>query len=226
MTGIQELLQVGDWEVDPAADEIRRGAECVRLQPRTMALLVYLAARPGQVVSADELLTEVWQDVIVAPGSLYQSIGLLRLALGDDTDRPSYVVNVPRKGYRLIAPVRRGSATVPDSALPTRRLAARRWQVALLGLILAAGVAYLLAPEPLRQRLLGAAPPARSIAVLPFENLSSDPEDAYLADGLTEDLLQNLGRLPGVQVIARSSGYLLDVVCAFSSHPLVIEGHG
>lgn len=208
MTGTQEPLLVGEWEVDPAADEIRRGAECVKLEPRTMALLVYLAARPGQVVSADELLTEVWQGVIVTPGSLYQSIGLLRLALGDDANRPSYVVNIPRKGYRLIAPVRRGSATGPDGALPTRRSAARRWQAALLGLILAAGVAYLLAPEPVRQRLLGAAPPARSIAVLPFENLSPDPQDAYLADGLTEDLLQNLGRLPGVEVTARSSVFV------------------
>lgn len=199
---------VGEWEVDPAADEIRRGEERVTLQPRTMALLMYLAARPGQVVSADELLTEVWEGVIVAPGSLYQSIGQLRLALGDDTDSPSYVVNIPRKGYRLIAPVRAGVAAIPDTVPPPRRSASRRWQVVLLALILSAGVVYLLVPEPLRQDLLGAAPPARSIAVLPFRNLSPDPQDVYLADGLTEDLIQNLGRLPGVEVIARSSAFV------------------
>ncbi len=208
MTGTQEPFMVGEWEVDPAADEIRRGEERVTLQPRTMALLVYLAARPDQVVSADELLTEVWQGVIVAPGSLYQSIGQLRLALGDDTDSPSYVVNIPRKGYRLIAPVRQRVGAVPDSVPLTRRPGSRRWQPVLLGLILAAGVVYLLVPEPLRQSLLGAAPPARSIAVLPFKNLSPDPQDVYLADGLTEDLIQNLGRLPGVEVIARSSAFV------------------
>ena len=208
MTGTQEPFLVGEWEVDPAADEIRRGAECVTLQPRTMALLVYLAARPGQVVSADELLSEVWRDVIVTPGSLYQSIGLLRLALGDDTDSPSYVVNIPRKGYRLIAPVQHG------------RRSGAGWRItkpSIGGTPLAAGPAGLdpdcgrrlsIGARTAAPGLLGATPLDRSIAVLPFKNLSPDPQDAYLADGLTEDLIQTLGRLPGVQVIARSSVFV------------------
>jgi TolB-like protein len=81
----------------------------------------------------------------------------------------------------------------------------RWWQTSLAALIVIVGIALFLVPESLRQRFLGQAPGDRSVAVLPFENFGADPGDAYLADGLTEDLMLSLGRLPGFQVIARSS---------------------
>ena len=84
MPHTEEPLLVGEWRVDPATDEIQRDGESRKLEPRTMALLVYLAERPGQVVSADELLDNVWKGVIVSPSSVYQSIALLRAALYGD----------------------------------------------------------------------------------------------------------------------------------------------
>lgn len=207
----EEPLLVGEWEVDPAADEIRREGESRRLEPRTMALLVYLAEHPGQVASADELLDNVWKGVIVTPSSVYQSVALLRAALGDDAENPRYIVNVPRKGYRLIANVQRGApaseaaaSTAVQAASPQRR----SWRPVLIAAIVIVGLAYLLVPESLRQRLFGATPAERSIAVLPFQNIGADPKEDYLSDGLTEDLLQSLGRLPGTNVTARSSAFV------------------
>lgn len=117
-------LWIGEWLVDPALDEIRRGAQVVKLEPRQMRLLVALAAQAGAVVLADALLDTVWKGVVVTPNSLHQTIAQLRRQLGDATVQPRYIVTVPRKGYRLIAPVRAADArpAAPDrqqQAAPT-----------------------------------------------------------------------------------------------------------
>lgn len=99
-------IWIGEWRVDPALDEMSCGEQRVKLEPRKMRLLMALAAQPGRLVLADELLDTVWKDVVVTPNSLYQSVAQLRRQLGDDPGRPRYIVTVPRKGYRLVAPVR------------------------------------------------------------------------------------------------------------------------
>lgn len=99
-------LWIGDWCVDPTLDEMRRGDELVKLEPRKTRLLAALAARAGELVLADELIDTVWKGVVVTPNSLHQSVAQLRRQLGDAADQPRYIVTVPRKGYRLIAPVR------------------------------------------------------------------------------------------------------------------------
>jgi transcriptional activator of cad operon len=99
------IFQLGDLRVDPALDEIRKDGVTVKLEPRTMRLLVCLAERAGQVVSVDELLELIWKDVVVSPDSVYRAVASLRRALGDDAKEPTYIANVTRRGYRLIAPV-------------------------------------------------------------------------------------------------------------------------
>jgi transcriptional activator of cad operon len=96
---------LGEWSVDPMLGTISRGAELVRLEPRTMRLLVTLADRAGEVVSADDLLDRVWPNVIVTPDSVYQAIAALRKLLGDDPKMPRYVATVPKQGYRMVAAV-------------------------------------------------------------------------------------------------------------------------
>lgn len=91
--------------MDPAADEIRKDGQVIKLEPKVMALLMCLAERPGNVVSVAELLDRVWKDVIVSHDSVYGAVAALRRALGDDPKNPRYVANVVRRGYRLIAPV-------------------------------------------------------------------------------------------------------------------------
>src|SRR5580700_6725375 len=100
-----EVVQIGEWLVDPALDIISRGTETHKLEPRMMRLLLCLANSNGAVVSVDRLLAEVWSGVVVGSASVYQAVSQLRKLLGDLDPDPTYIATVPRKGYRLIARV-------------------------------------------------------------------------------------------------------------------------
>lgn len=114
-------LTVGRWRVDPAADTLALDGRVVKLEPRTMRLLVALAERPGEVCIGQELLARVWPRVVVTDQSLYQAIGELRSALKADTVSGEFIATVPRKGYRLVAPVQRLPAAIaaPADVTPT-----------------------------------------------------------------------------------------------------------
>jgi transcriptional activator of cad operon len=99
------VLRIGEWRVDPDLDELSREGQTIRLEPRPMRLLLHLAAHAGRVVDVQELLDEVWPNVVVTQGSLYQAVAQLRRILGDDSEHPKYIENLPRRGYRLMAPV-------------------------------------------------------------------------------------------------------------------------
>jgi transcriptional activator of cad operon len=98
-------LRIGDWCVNPASGQISKHGESARVEVRTMRLLLCLAEHTGEVVSIDELLNQVWTDVIVAPDSVYQAVTSLRRLLGDDPKQPTYIATVPRLGYRMVASV-------------------------------------------------------------------------------------------------------------------------
>lgn len=117
------VLRIGRWRVDPALDEISSEGRTVRLEPLAMRLLLCLARHAGRPVELQQLLDEVWTGVIVAPGSVYQAIAQLRHTLGDDTEHPIYIDTVPRKGYRIIAPV---SPWTSDSTAPPEQAAPER----------------------------------------------------------------------------------------------------
>jgi transcriptional activator of cad operon len=116
------VLKIGSWRVDPTSGSISQDDTSVRLDGRTMKLLVHLADRAGAVVSVDELLDRVWDGVIVTQDSVYQAVASLRRILGDDARQPTYIATVPRLGYRMVAPVRPWvpeiDAQVPDVARP------------------------------------------------------------------------------------------------------------
>src|SRR5271156_3442139 len=164
-----DLVKIGEWLVDPTLDTISRGAETHKLEPRTMRLLLCLAESAGAVVSLDRLLTEVWSGVVVGSASVYQAVSQLRKLLGDSDPNPTYIATVPRKGYRLIAPVRRieqgASTPTPEtlSAVPPRR---RGLRLALAG---AALVVLVLAGAWIFRTLPSGRPASSiaSIAVLP-----------------------------------------------------------
>src|SRR5476649_187267 len=98
-------LRIGDWCVDPTAGHVSRGDEVVRVEARTMRLLLDLARHAGEVVSIDDLLDRVWSGVTVTPDSVYQAVASLRRLLGDDPRKPAYIATVPRLGYRMVATV-------------------------------------------------------------------------------------------------------------------------
>src|SRR5215471_5543354 len=111
-------FRIKEWRVDPALDEISRAGTTIKLEPRTMRVLVCLAERAGEVVSVDQLLETVWKDLVVTQHSVYQAIAVLRRALGDNPKNPTYIASVLRRGYRLIAPIAPDANTQGRLALP------------------------------------------------------------------------------------------------------------
>ena len=136
------VLRIGNWRVDPELDELSREGQTIRLEPRTMQLLLYLAAHAGRVVDVKQLLDEVWSNVVVTQGSVYQAVAQLRRILGDNSEHPSYIENLPRRGYRLIARVEPWDATKVGAeevpALPLLPTGRSRRNALLGGVTLAA----------------------------------------------------------------------------------------
>jgi len=201
-----KTLRIGDWFVNPLSGEIARGEERVRLEARTMRLLLRLAATPGEVVSIDALLDQVWSGVVVTPDSVYQAVAALRRLLGDDAKQPAYIVTVPRLGYRLVAPVE-SLADVPAAPRPAR--ASSRTHVLLaLGILLVVGslTYYLVAERNAASHAAAAASP-KAIAVLPFLDLTDSMNEEPFADGMTEELIHRLSKVKGLRVPAPTASF-------------------
>ncbi len=128
-------FHVGDWRVEPALNQIGRGGRAIRLEPRVMQTLLCLARCPGEVVTREALLAEVWPDAVVVEKSVTTAVGDLRRALGDDPQSPRYIETIRKGGYRLIAPV---TGAAPRSSRPAHRLWAFVWiasGIAVLGAV-------------------------------------------------------------------------------------------
>jgi TolB-like protein/DNA-binding winged helix-turn-helix (wHTH) protein/Tfp pilus assembly protein PilF len=208
------VLQVGDWTVEPALDAISRNGETQKLEPRTMRLLMCLVESAGSVVSIERLLSEVWTGVIVGSASVYQAVSQLRKILGDTDPDPTYIATVPRKGYRLIAAVRRIAAPpqtadsgAPGSSTPGGIAASQSRRLRLIALCAAA----LLALSSLAWFLLRKPPPTEvtvsSIVVLPFVDMTAEKNDQPFCDGLTEEISNWLSQIPKLRVVARTSAF-------------------
>jgi transcriptional activator of cad operon len=203
-------LQIGAWRVDPTAGEITKDGETVRLDVRAMRLLVCLAERGPDVVSIDELLKQVWPDVLVTADSVYQAVGSLRRVLGDDPKQPKYIATVPRLGYRMVAAVTPWIER-PGQADARAEVPARRRVVWVVGTVLAFAVCaalILLVNGASANRLAGRnAPSERSIGVLPFLDLTEKMKEEEFADGLTEELINRLSRTAGFRVPPPTSSF-------------------
>lgn len=171
-------LRVGRWIVDPATDSLALDGRVAKLEPRTMRLLQALAARPGQVIGGEELLDAVWPGVVVTGQSLYQAIGDLRSVLKADAATNTFIANVPRKGYRLVAPV---SRLAPEELAQGSLSAGPR------------------APANGRDATV------QSVAVLPFRDLGLSSELAFLRETLLAGLIQELSRQPNLTLVARGT---------------------
>lgn len=206
-------IRIGAWTAHPDLNLLERDGRSIRVEPRAMDVLVLLARHGGAVVSIDELMASVWKGVVVGEGSVYLAIRQLRQAFGDADDGKRYIETITKRGYRLTVPVEhRGPAPSPvPTAVPvpvpdSRKRRSRGMAAAWLGTVLV-GIS-LFAVFAVNFRGGGArASVAPSVAVLPFENLSSDPEQAYFADGITAELLSTLSRVRGLRVTGRASSF-------------------
>jgi TolB-like protein/DNA-binding winged helix-turn-helix (wHTH) protein/cytochrome c-type biogenesis protein CcmH/NrfG len=208
------VVQIGEWTVHPALDSISRGAETQKLEPRMMRLLMCLADSAGEVVSVDRLLNEVWAGVVVGSASVYKAVSQLRKLLGDADLKPTYIATIPRKGYRLIATVQRGTLpaeTFRAPVMPGRPATLRRvWFVAGALVILTLVATYFLIDmgklsknEVTVSRITS----DKSIAVLPFVDMSEKHDEEYFADGMSEELINTLAKVPELHVPARTSSF-------------------
>jgi DNA-binding winged helix-turn-helix (wHTH) protein len=120
-----ERFRVGDWLVEPSLNRLSRADRVVRLDLKAMELLVYLAEHAGEVLSKQRLVDSVWKVEAIADGTLTHAIAQLRKSLGDHARSPTYIETIPKRGYRLIAPVR-----MTDVAVPVHRITASRFKLA------------------------------------------------------------------------------------------------
>ncbi len=197
-------IQIGPWLVQPRLNSITSGGSVRRLEPKVMQVLVHLAARPGEVVSKEELIREVWPNTFVSDDALLRCISELRKAFDDDPKHPRSIQTISKRGYRLIAQLGPAGSGTPEAEQHRRRGLSRRralaGALALAALAAGGSLAWL--------RFWSGSPERRlMLAVLPFENLSGDPEQEYFSDGLTEEMITQLARLQPERlgVIARTS---------------------
>src|SRR6266851_5390074 len=172
--------------LDVGRRELRRGPELIAVEPQVFDLLVYLVQNRDRVVSKDDLIASVWGGRIVSDSTLTSRINAARKAVGDSGEEQRVIRTIARKGLRFVGAVR----TQPNGTEPAH----------------AAGPP----PEEIHEQSRPALPlPDRpAIAVLPFINMSGDPEQEYFSDGISEDIITALSKLRWFFVIARNSSFI------------------
>ncbi len=223
VTESRRVVRFGDFQVDLRAGELRKHGVRVRLQEQPFKVLAMLLAKPGEVVTREELRQALWPaDTFVDfDHGLNSAINRLREALADSAETPRFVETAARRGYRLIAAVEEVSPATahedrmfPELLSGTPTVAAplatfRRRTLWLVGLASAALLAVVLGANPggWQQRLFSKHGPTRiqSLAVLPLLNLSGDAQQEYFADGITDALITDLAQISALRVISRTS---------------------
>jgi TolB-like protein/DNA-binding winged helix-turn-helix (wHTH) protein len=224
-------FEFGSFRLDPTDRGLLRGRERLELPPRVFDTLLALVQSGGRLVEKDELMRTVWPNTVVEENNLSQAVYLLRKILQDGENGARYIETVPRRGYRFVARVHEleteaepgigqrawqvqseaasgisgnhGSSRSPIQAAPKPR-----WLVwCIAGLV--GAFAALLAVQAGRwqdgQKNQADSEPIRSVAVLPLQNLSNDPEEEYFADGMTDELITDLAQVRQLKVVSKTS---------------------
>jgi TolB-like protein/DNA-binding winged helix-turn-helix (wHTH) protein/tetratricopeptide (TPR) repeat protein len=212
-------FEFGPFRLNPAERLLLRDQAPVHLPPKAFDALVVLVENRGHLLEKDELLRKVWPDTFVEESNLAQHISVLRRALQDGEDGHRYIETVPRSGYRFIAEVREGGGIATDTKVssgptpgspsgvaeslrPRHRFTSPTYAIGALVLLL---VVFLLTLPVSKWLRSGGPELIQSLAVLPLQNLSADPTQEYFADGMTEALITDLAKIPGLKVISRTS---------------------
>ncbi len=241
---LESGFQLGDQRIEPARCAILTAEGEIRVEPRVMDVLILMVRRAGQVVTREEFIKTIWNGSFVTDEVLSRSIYRLRQALGDNPRKPRFIETVSKRGYRLIAPVRKSeevAESLPQPAdkpqepvnrqhiipVPKRHVLATRKH--LYWIVPAAAACISLAvyffhfagiPQPAEvpgSNVAGADDAAssypkgsevrNSIAVLPFVNMSDSRENDYFCDGISEELIGLLAKVPHLKVVARTSSF-------------------
>jgi len=224
------VILFGPFAAHLDSGELCREGHKIRLQAQPFNLLVMLLERPGEVVSRDQIREKLWAaDTFVDfDHSLGTAINKIRLALNDSADAPRFVETLPKRGYRFVAEVREAPTPASDVSLavlepapelppaaPSTRIPTpaatqasprpARWRVLLASSALSIALLILGSYAWHQSRRTSASSPIRSLAVLPLENLSNNPEEEFFANGMTDELITNLAKISSLHVISRTS---------------------
>ncbi|HET9528571.1 MAG TPA: winged helix-turn-helix domain-containing protein, partial [Pyrinomonadaceae bacterium] len=189
--------EFGPYRLDVGQRVLTRTGEAISLTPKATDILTLLVVNAGQLMGKDELLKQVWPDTFVEESNLTQNIFLLRRVLGDERPAPKYIETVVRRGYRFIANVRVIGPVEPDSEADTHDWGDLDHPQNPRSTSVSSGLRSLPTGD-------NASPP-RTVAVLPFLNATGNPDIEYLADGLTDNLVNNLSRVSKLRVMSRSA---------------------
>ena len=179
-------LVFDDYTLDTDRRELRRGSEPIAVEPQVFDLLIYLVQNRDHVVSKNDLIATVWEGRIVSESTLTSRINAARKAIGDSGEDQKLIRTIARRGFRFVGAVR----TQSNGSEPA----------------FAGGPTL----DELNPRSHPGLPPSDrpAIAVLPFINMSGDPEQEYFSDGITEDIITALSKLRWFFVIARNSSFV------------------
>jgi TolB-like protein/DNA-binding winged helix-turn-helix (wHTH) protein/Flp pilus assembly protein TadD len=213
------------FRLDSANQCLWRGQERVAIAPKAYDVLRYLVENPSRLITQDELLEKLWPDTYVNPEILRKYILDIRKILGDRPNKPEYIETVTKRGYRFIAPVLEQSLiSIPDSDVqnetaPATSAAEQKESSSthflrklVIICIVAAAAAVAVAATAGRFRFSRASATrsplnASSIAVIPFADMSPAKDQGYFSDGLSEQLINDLAKVPGLKVVGRSSAF-------------------
>ncbi len=230
-----DQVRFDGWTLLKASGELLRGDQRTRLQDHPFKVLQALLERPGELATREQLIARLWpKQVVDYDTALNTAVRRLRAALGDEAETPRFIETVPRRGYRFIGHIETGPVPaaepvppapplpepvpepLPEPAVATAPPARRRGPrvilvaAALIGIV--AGGWFWLREKPAPaapQDPPAAAAAQNSIVVLPFVSLTADADDQLFADGLTEELINQLARNESLRVIARTSSFAL-----------------
>jgi TolB-like protein len=187
----------GDCTLDPTRRELWRGGEAIHVEPQVFDLLLHLVRNRDQVISKDEMLAAVWGGRIVSESTLSNRINAARRAIGDSGEQQGYIRTVPRRGLRFVAVVRE-EVDQPQSGSSAAKISP--------------GEQADSAEEVAKHSTRDGVGPLEfrgkpTVAVLPFDNMSGDPEQDYFSDGISEDIITLLSKHRSLLVIARNSAF-------------------
>jgi TolB-like protein/DNA-binding winged helix-turn-helix (wHTH) protein/Tfp pilus assembly protein PilF len=213
-----QRLRFGVFEADLDARELTKLGKLLPMQEQPFQLLAMLLAKPGALVTREELRASLWpQAVVDFDHGLNKAISKIRDVLGDSAENPRFIQTVSRRGYRFLADVTVAGGASIEAAAPAIRDGARApqsgpgrplgafWRAAAWTAASLAGALLLVVSWYHFASSRSPLPPVRSLAVLPLENLSGDASQDYFADGMTDELITQLAHIGALRVISRSS---------------------